>query len=313
MTYPSSLESERRQATIVFADISGFTSMSEKLDAEEITSVMNRCFSMLGEIISRNGGIIDKFIGDCVMILFGVPAAIEDAPQRAINTSIEMRDSLYQFNNKNSFKIPLDIHIGINTGEVVAGEIGSKDKREYTVMGDSVNIASRLKDVSERGQILVGQSTYLFTKDTYDYIELPLVSLKGKEKPVASYKLQSTNVVMRKEKFEKFRIITSEMVGRQAELDKLELQVIEVINGKGSIVSIIGEAGIGKSRLVAELKEKDEIGRVILLEGRATSIGRNLGFHPIIEILKKWASIQNSDTAIVSIRKIETLIIPNRR
>ncbi|MGA2976317.1 MAG: adenylate/guanylate cyclase domain-containing protein [Spirochaetia bacterium] len=134
--YESSLqsESERRQATILFADISGFTSMAEKLDPELVTSAMNECFRMLGAIVERNGGTIDKFIGDCIMVLFGVPKAVEDSPQRAVQTALEMRDAIHESHRARSVEAELDIHIGINTGEVISGTVGSDQKREYTVI-----------------------------------------------------------------------------------------------------------------------------------------------------------------------------------
>src|SRR5262249_47405404 len=118
------MDSERRQATVLFADISGFTAMSEKMDPEEVTEVMNRCFAILEEVVRAHGGHVDKFIGDCVMALFGVPVAIENAPKQALNAAIEMRNRVYQLNRERHALVPLDIHAGINSGLVVAGLVG---------------------------------------------------------------------------------------------------------------------------------------------------------------------------------------------
>ena len=245
-------ESERRQATILFADISGFTSMSEKVDAEIVTSTMNDCFKMLGSIVERNGGVIDKFIGDCVMVLFGVPKAVEDSPRRAVQTALEMLGCIQEARQARSVAAELDIHIGINTGEVIAGEVGSEQKREYTVMGDAVNLASRLKDAAPKGRIFVGPQTWRHTKKGYEYKELEPMALKGKERPVAVYELLSP-----KADAAQGRMVFSPVVGRQKELDLLELQVLKAINGDGSIVHVIGEAGLGKSRPMAELRNKE--------------------------------------------------------
>ena len=174
-------ESELRTATVMFADISGFTAMSEKMSPEEVTVIMNQCFEMMGVVIEKYGGTIDKFIGDCVMVTFGVPTAIENAPLKAVNTSIEMRNRLYRFNKDKNLAIPLDIHIGINSGNVLAGVVGAQQKHEYTVMGDTVNLASRLEDASQTGQILVGPSTYRNTRDEFEYRELKPIKLKGKQ------------------------------------------------------------------------------------------------------------------------------------
>lgn len=281
--------------------------MSERLDPEEVTTIMNNCFVMMGKIVETNSGIIDKFIGDCIMMVFGVPAAIENAPLRAVNCAFEMRNKLYQFNEE-ELEVHLDIHVGINTGEVISGAIGSEKKKEYTVMGDAVNLAARLEDISEAGQILVGQSTYRFTRNLFEYKELAQVSLKGKEKAVQIYELICPKMKKVRDRLYTSRLISSELVGRQRELDQLELYVLKAINGEGSIVNVVGEAGIGKSRLIAELKRKDEIRRVILLEGRALSMGKNLSFHPIIEILKNWAGIKEEDGETDSMHKIERLV-----
>ena len=123
-------ESERRQATVMFADISGFTSMSEQLDPEEITFIMNDCFELMGHIVEEYGGTIDKFIGDCIMALFGAPKALEDAPVRALNAAIEIRNKLQELNRIRNLSTPLGVHIGINTGMVVAGVIGAAGKKE---------------------------------------------------------------------------------------------------------------------------------------------------------------------------------------
>jgi adenylate cyclase len=265
------LKSERRLATILSADISGFTSMSERMDAELVTRTMNECFRMLGAIVQRNGGTIDKFIGDCIMVFFGVPKAVEDSPRRAVQTALEMRDGIHASQESLSAEAQLDIHIGINTGEVISGQVGSEEKKDFTVMGDAVNLASRPKDAAPKGQIYVGAQTYSQTADKFEYKAMEPIALKGKENPVPAYELLS-----RKPGTTRGRMIFSPLVQRQRELNVLELQVLKAINGEGSIVHVIGEAGLGKSRLIAELRNKQSMKQVTLLEGRAQSFGKNL-------------------------------------
>ena len=292
----------------MFADISGFTAMSEKMDAEQVTCVMNDCFCMMEGCIEHHGGTIDKFIGDCVMVLFGIPKALEDAPQKAVNTAIELRNSLYKFNKEKNLSIPLNIHIGINTGPVVAGMVGGDKKQDFTVMGDTVNLASRLEDASQVGQILVGPATYKATKAGFKYKTLQPITLKGKAEPVPVYELLSITETMSRMQPGADRMISSVMVGRDTELDKLELAIIKAINREGSIVTVTGEAGIGKSRLIAELRNRDVMKRVILLEGRAISMGANLGYHLIINLLKNWAQIIEEDTEVAAFTKLESAI-----
>jgi len=127
-------ESDRRLVTVMFTDISGFTAMSEKMDAEEVSEVMKESFSMMEKIIEEHGGTIDKFIGDCVMVLFGAPKAQEDAPHRALNTALEIKKKMQRFNEEKHLLISLNIHIGINTGPVLAGLMGGEKRQDFTVM-----------------------------------------------------------------------------------------------------------------------------------------------------------------------------------
>jgi class 3 adenylate cyclase/tetratricopeptide (TPR) repeat protein len=302
------IESERRIATVMFADISGFTAMSEKMDPEQVTCTMNDCFCMMEGCIEHHGGTIDKFIGDCVMVLFGIPKALEDAPQKAVNTAIELRNSLYKFNKDKNLSIPLNIHIGINTGPVVAGMVGGDKRQDYTVMGDAVNLASRLEGASQVGQILVGSTTYKATKSGFKYKTLQPITLKGKSEPVPVYELLSVRETMHRVQTGADRMISSVMVGRDDELSRLESHVMNAIYNKGSIISVIGEAGIGKSRLIAELKNREVMKRVTMIEGRAISMGANLGYHLIIDLLKNWAQITEEDTEVAAFTKMESAI-----
>ena len=301
-------ESERRQATIMFADLSGFTAMSEKMDPEDVTSLMNECFGMMAAVIERHGGHIDKYMGDCVMALFGVPTAIEEAPHKAINTAIDLRNSLYRFNQEKQLEKPLDIHIGINSGVVIAGQLGGGQKREFTVIGDVVNLASRLEDASEMGQIYVGETTYNLTRDDFEFKALSPISLKGKEQRVPVYELLSVKEQVHHRRLGESRMISSKMVGRDEELDKLRLHLLRVINGEGSIVNIIGEAGIGKSRLLAEFEQSEDLQKVHYLKGRGLSIGTHLSFHPLIEILKDWAKIEEEESDTAAREKLERAV-----
>jgi class 3 adenylate cyclase/tetratricopeptide (TPR) repeat protein len=300
-------DAERRQATVIVAEISGYKEMLEKFGAEDAAVIMNRCFEMIGPLVEKYGGKLDKIMESTLTILFGLPTAIEDAPKEAINTAIEMRNNLYRFNRENHLEIPLDIHTGINTGMVIAGAIGMDGKRDYSIMGDAVTLAAQLKDLSGKGEIYVGPLTYRYTKKNFDYKELKPVFLEGKTKSSEIFELLST-----KEKIYRPELglewIYSDMVGRDKELDKLRFHVLKVIHGEGSIVSVIGEAGIGKSRLIAELKRMEDFKKVMLFEGRALSIGKNLSYHPIIECLRSWLSIKEEDSKAELLSRLNTAI-----
>ena len=299
-------ESERRQATILFADIAGFTSMSEKLDPEEMTTIMDDCFALLGQIVAEYGGVIDKFIGDCVMALFGVPKALEGAPQKAISAALKMVKEIAAYSERRRLAIPLGIHIGINSGEVLSGEVGSADKRDFTVMGDAVNLASRLKDLAERGQVFVGPLTWRSARGSFRFVPLKPMSVKGKAEPVQVY--EATGILEDAAAGSSDRMIQSVLVGRDLELKRLELQVTRLAEGEGTVVDLVGEAGIGKSRLCAELFAKDFMAGVTVLEGRALAVGQSLSWYPIIGILKSWASISDDDAEPRAFLKLESAI-----
>ncbi|MCK5058445.1 MAG: protein kinase, partial [Candidatus Aminicenantes bacterium] len=301
-------ETERRQATVIFAEIYGYREMLEKFDAEEAASNMNVCFEMFAAAIEKYGGKIDKIMESSLTALFGVPAAIEEAPKQAVNAAIEMRNCLQRFDRESNLKIPLDIRIGINSGMVIAGAIGKDKTKDYTVMGDTITLSSQLKDLSTKGQIYVGQLTYKNTRNYFEYKRLKPFTLKGQTKQIDIFELLSTKEKMHRPKFGSESMIHSEMVGRDKESNKLELFVMKTINGEGAIISVLGEAGMGKSRLLAELKNKDLLKKVMLLEGRALSIGKNLSYHPIINVFKNWANITEEDTEIESISKLETAV-----
>src|SRR5438874_6773165 len=158
---------ERKLVTIVFADVSGFTALSEKLDPEKVRELINACFDWLVPVVQKYDGTIDKFIGDEIMAVFGAPVAHEDDPERALRAALDMMDAIAAFNGANGTE--LGPHAGINTGLVVAGQIGGHARRDYSVMGDAVNLAARLEDASPVGEIFVGPATYRLTKQLFDF------------------------------------------------------------------------------------------------------------------------------------------------
>ena len=178
---------ERKLVTIVFTDVSGFTALSEKLDPEKVRDLINACFDWLVPVVQKYDGTIDKFIGDEIMALFGAPIAHEDDAERALRAALEMMDAIAAFNHANGTE--LGLHAGINTGLVVAGQIGGHDRRDYSVMGDAVNLAARLEDASSVGEIFVGPATYRLTQRIFEFEPVAALKLKGKKSPVEVHRL----------------------------------------------------------------------------------------------------------------------------
>jgi len=183
----ASAQEERKIVTILFADVSGFTTLSEKLDPEEVRNLINSCFERLVPIVRKYEGTVDKFMGDEIMALFGAPVAHENDPERALRVALEMMAAIAIFNRDQATE--LNIHVGVNSGPVVAGQVGAQERRDYSVMGDAVNVAARLAHAANNGEIYVGANTYRQAAALFDFERLPAIKLDGKEKPVEVYRL----------------------------------------------------------------------------------------------------------------------------
>ncbi len=301
----SPLGAERRLVTIVFADIAGFTALSETMDPEAVRDIMNSCFDRLVPVINKYGGTVDKFIGDEIMALFGAPVAHENDAELAVLAALEMKAALSSYNEERD--LSLGLHFGINTGLVIAGGIGASGKQDYSVMGDAVNVAKRLEDVSGVGEILLGPETYRFTSHLFRIEPLKPVQVKGRREPVRAFRVMEGKSKGREGRVLR-RGISSKLVGRDSEFGRLKACLERVLHGQGGIVSIIGEAGLGKSRLAAEarvyaMKTSASPG-LIWLEGRTLSFGQTAAYWPFQEILRAYAGITEEDTEAAAWEKL---------
>ncbi|NQT55478.1 MAG: AAA family ATPase, partial [Desulfobacteraceae bacterium] len=251
---------------------------------------------------------VNEMTGDGIMALFGAPIALEDAPQRALRSALSIHREIARFNDQKKGIKPIKMRIGVHTGPVVVGTLGNDLRVEFKAVGDTVNLASRMEGLAEPGTTYVTKDVFKLTEGLFQFESLGEREVKGKEEAVPVYRVLSAKEDVYRSRLGSERMIYSEMVGRDKYLDRLELQVMKAINGEGSIVNIIGEAGIGKSRLVAELKNREVMNRVSLFEGRAISTGRNLSFHPIIDLFKHWARIKEDDSEAAALSKLATAI-----
>lgn len=283
---PSSLSGERKLVTVMFADISGFTALSETMDAEMVRDLVNGCFGKLVPVVEKYGGVVDKFIGDEIMALFGAPIVHEDDQEWALRAALDMMSTLTDFNKEHHTDFGL--HIGINTGRVVAGGIGSEGRQQYSVMGDAVNLASRLGDAAQRGEIFVGAETHSLTAQLFDFETVAPMALKGKASPVPVFRLVGVRTV--REGKHGIPGLHSPMVGRAEEFRQLQSSLENLKAGTGCTISIIGEAGLGKSRLVAEARQTGPDG-IFWVEGRALSYTSDMSFWPARSILHGFIGV----------------------
>lgn len=301
------LGGERRIVTVMFADVSGFTALSEKMDPETVREIMNGCFEILVPIIDKFEGTVDKFIGDEIMALFGAPTTHENDPERALFTALEMTAALDKFNRERH--VGLGLHFGINTGPVIAGGIGAGSKEGYSVMGDAVNVAKRLEENSKRGEILVGHDTYRLTADSFVFATPAPIKVKGRREAVLAHRLMDRAQPSREVHISR-QSVRSPMVGRVAELSELQACMQRLSKGSGGIVSIIGEAGMGKSRLLEEMRDLalDAVAdnRLQWLEGHNLSIGREMSYWVFQVILRQYCGIAEEDTEAAARQKLRT-------
>src|SRR5688572_27008442 len=209
------LRGDRREVVVVFADLSGYTAMSERMDPEEVTILINRILQSLAAAVYDFEGYVDKFIGDAVMALFGAPLAHENDPERAVLASLAMQEVIERYNQ--TAEMPVALRVGINVGEVVAAHLGSQGRLQYTVLGDAVNIAARLEGQAERGGVLVSVAVYERLSGRFAAEEVPPLELKGKSQPIRAWHVREYRGPAATERAE-----ATPFVGRDRELAALE-------------------------------------------------------------------------------------------
>jgi class 3 adenylate cyclase/tetratricopeptide (TPR) repeat protein len=291
------IEGEHRQVTVMFCDLKGFTPLSEKLGEEKVYSIMDELFEMMIHKVHEYGGTVNKGTGDGIMALFGAPIAVEDAPQRAIRSALAIQREMAKFSGtlKGETEIPpLKMRIGINTGPVVVGTLGNDLRVEFTAMGDTVNLASRMEGLAEPGTVYVTEDTFKLTEGFFRFEALGERQVKGKEKPVKAYRVIAPSTRRTRFDVSAERGLTP-FVGRDKELELLLDGLERAKAGRGQAFSIIGEAGVGKSRFLYEFRKAAGSEDVNFLEGKCLSFSQNVAYHPVIDMLKSNFDIREDD------------------
>jgi adenylate cyclase len=265
--------------TVLFADLSGFTSLSERLDPEEVRAFQSALFESLAQAITRYGGFVAKFLGDAVLALFGAPVAHEDDPERALDTALDMLTRAAALSERWAQRIgqPVTLHIAVHTGPVVAGSFSGAAGAAYDVSGDTVNTASRLLGAAAPGTILVAESTYTLTRHRFAFEAAGELALRGKAEPMIVHRLLGALAEPQSARGLAAYGLACSMVGRAEELDQLLSAFDRMQRGRAQVVSLAGEAGTGKSRLLAEflarLDEGGHLARTAVRRAVCSSLG----------------------------------------
>jgi adenylate cyclase len=285
---------ERRTATVLFADLSGYTAIAETLDPEAVKRLLERILARLGEEVERHGGHVDKFIGDNVMAIFGAPVAHGDDAQRAVLAGLGMQAAMSEINEglRSQHEVAFTLRVGINTGAVLAGNLGEG----YTVIGDSVNVAARLQAAARPGSVTVGEETYRATREAIAYQALPEpLELKGKAAPVSAWEaLEAASATSAPAA----RHRAAPLIGRRQELARLA-ELLDRVQQEAvpHLVTVLGEPGVGKSRLLAHFSREilERAPQPLVRHGRCLPYGTSIVYWPLGEVLRSESEILDTD------------------
>jgi len=296
LTTRSAIEGERKLVTVLFADVANYTSMAEKLDPEEVHQIMDGCFKILMDEIHKYEGTINQFTGDGIMALFGAPVAHEDHGQRACHAALSIQKVLKNFEEKikRDFGADFKMRFGLNSGPVIVGSIGDDLRMDYTAIGDTTNLAARMERIAKPGTSLVAWNTYKLAKDFFDFKPLGKLEVKGKEKAQETFELIKTGKVETRIEASMAKGWTK-FVGRQQELHTLNEAFAKAQSGTGQVVGIVGDAGVGKSRLIFELRSILPKNEYVYLEGHCLHYGSSMSYLPILDILKTFFDIKEEN------------------
>ncbi|MBM4445157.1 MAG: guanylate cyclase [Chloroflexi bacterium] len=302
----SSLEGERKLVTVLFADVANYTGMSGKLDSEECHQIMDGCFQILMDEIHRYEGTINQFTGDGVMALFGAPVSHEDHARRACHAALAIQKALEGYGQKVKKDCAVDfrMRIGLNSGPVIVGSIGNDLRMDYTAVGDTTNLASRLQGLAEPGRVLVSSDVHKMARDFFNFGHRGRLKVKGKEETVEAYELLEPTEVASRIEASVLRGLTK-FVGREKEMATLREAWDKAKTGSGQVVGILGEAGVGKSRLLLELRRSLQSDNHTYLEGHCLHYGSAMPYLPLLDVLRSYFGLKEGEREFLVRKRLE--------
>src|SRR5918994_5921083 len=284
---PARVDSERKYVTVLFADVVDSTGLGERLDPEQVAEIMNGAFAFLNASVKKYDGTIARLLGDAILAFFGAPVAHEDDAERAVRAGLDIQAAAREYAEevRRNYGVDFQVRVGINTGLAVLAAVGDEIRTEYTAMGDTTNVAARLQSAAEPGTVLISADTYHLVKQLFELRPRGGAMVKGKSAPIVTYEVLAPRAVPGKVRG--LEGLASPLVGRAAEFKLVHDKLNEVREGLGAFVAVIGEAGLGKSRLLAEVSESAKSGaQVAWLEGRALSYEQAVTYFPWRQVIR---------------------------
>jgi predicted ATPase/class 3 adenylate cyclase len=302
------MEGERRVVTILFCDVKGSTTAASGLDPEEWSEIMNGAFEHMIEPVYRYEGTVARLMGDGILAFFGAPIAHEDDPQRAILAGLVIVKAIRQYARevKRQWNLDFDIRVGINTGLVVVGSVGSDLRMEYSALGDAINLAARMEQTAEPGTVQIADATHKLVAPLFDFESLGGLEVKGKDELISAYRVLGAKADPGS--LRGISGLQAPMIGRQEQLDQMRQALVDLTNGSGQIISVMGEAGLGKSRLIAELSQEvaaDPSLDVWWVEGRSLSYETNTPFALFKSLFNNYFDLVSEDNDAVKVQQIK--------
>ena len=287
---------ERKTITALFADLAGFTALARDLDPEVTRAIVDPALQLMMDAVHRYEGYVAQSLGDGIFALFGAPIAHEDHPQRAVYAALRMQEDIKQYADTIRLErgVPLQMRVGINTGEVVVRSIRKDDLHtDYVPVGHSTNLASRMESLATPGTIVVSEQTHKLTEGYFAYKALGAVQIKGLEEPVSIYEVEGIGPLRTRLQVAVRRGL-ARFVGRQREMESLQNAMVQAKAGHGQLVGVMGEPGVGKSRLFYEFKLLSQIG-CLVLETFSVSHGKAYPYLPLVDLLKNYFQLTAQD------------------
>src|SRR5215216_3855833 len=287
------VDGERKYVTVLFADVVDSTGLGERLDPEQLAEIMNGVFAFLNASVTKYGETVARLLGDAIIAFFGAPVAHEDDAERAVRAGLDIQAAAREYAEevRRNYGVDFKVRVGINTGLAVLATMGGEIRTEYTAMGDTTNVAARMQSAAKPGSVLISANTYHLVKELFVFKPRGATTIKGKSTPIETYEVLAPRAVPGKVRG--LQGLASPLVGRDAEFELVNDKLNEVREGRGAFVAVIGEAGLGKSRLLAELRKlataasRDSQPPVSWLEGRALSYEQAVTYFPWRQVIRE--------------------------